>query len=54
MRGLRSLDKFTYFLETDEEDGMGRSEERSVINDKFTYRLETDEEVGCDDQMRGL
>ena len=50
MRGLKNqLTKFTYSLETGEEDDQMRGLNNQLT--KFTYFLETGEE---DDQMRGL
>ena len=46
-RGLQSIDKFTYFLETDEE-RMGWDDQTRGLQsiNRFTYFLETDEDNG--------
>ena len=43
---FKQLTKFTYILETDEEDGMGWSMRIFKQLTKFTYILDTDEEDG--------
>ena len=52
---FKQLTKFTYFLKTDEEDGMGWSDERSSSNwpsPRTNWRRMM--RIGWDDQMKGL
>ena len=47
MKGVQTIDQFTYSLKTKKEDRIGRSDEGySNKITKFTYYLETDEGNG--------